>query len=296
MTERPIFFDATGRRNRWTMAGFFLLLLTIVVAAVALAMTVVRVPTPGPLAMVMERPQPRSLKQQAGRIGHGFASWLPRAHGKPAGEPLAVGFYVPWDDASRASLARHVGDLDWVVPSLYGVTGPAHRLVATPDPRFDTLLAGLAHRPKVLPMVQNAVADRWDGAGAAALFRDPHARGAFLDDLLRTLAARHADGVVFDFEELPTATQRDYLAFLRDAHARFAAQRQQVAVTVPADDDDWNLKAYARATDRLILMSYDQHAPSTGPGPIAAQDWFVRQMDRALRAVPADKLIMGIAN
>ncbi|WP_163777730.1 glycosyl hydrolase family 18 protein, partial [Proteus mirabilis] len=91
--------------------------------------------------------------------------------------------------------------------------------------------------------------------------------------LQRTLVARKADGVVFDFEELPTASQRDYLALLRDARTRFAAAKLSVAVTVPAQDDDWNMKAYATAADYVILMNYDEHAPATAAGPIASQAW-----------------------
>ncbi|PXA99681.1 polysaccharide deacetylase [Nostoc sp. 3335mG] len=294
--KRPIFFDASGRRNRWTMRGFFALTLVVILAAIAFAMTVVEVPIPGPLAMSMERPAPRSLKQQVARLDHGFASWLPRKHGKPGGAPLAVGFYVPWSDASRASLERHIGQLDWVVPSLYSVNGPAHQLVQTPDTRFDALIASTPRRPRILPMVQNAQGDSWDGAGTAALLHDPRARGAFLDRLQGTLTARHADGVVFDFEELPASAQRDYPQFLREARARFAAKNMTVAVTVPAADDDWNLASYAQAADKLILMNYDENAPSGAAGPIASQGWFVKQMDHALTHVAPDKLIVGVAN
>jgi peptidoglycan-N-acetylglucosamine deacetylase len=294
--ERPIFFDASGKRNRWTMRAFFALLLGIVLAAGAFAMTLVRVPTPTPLAMAMEHPQPRSLKQQANRIRHSFASWLPHGSHGASTAPLAVGFYVPWDDASRASLRRHVNELDWVVPSLYTVTGPRHQIAVAPDVQFDAIIAGATRRPKVLPMVQNATGDNWDSAGAAALLHDPKARAAFLDDLQHTLTARKADGAVFDFEELPGSAQRDYLALLRDAHTRFAAARLSLAVTVPAQDDDWNMKAYAAVSDRVILMDYDEHAPATAAGPIASQAWFVQQMNAALTQVPADKLIVGIAN
>ncbi|NIJ67513.1 cellulose synthase/poly-beta-1,6-N-acetylglucosamine synthase-like glycosyltransferase/spore germination protein YaaH/peptidoglycan/xylan/chitin deacetylase (PgdA/CDA1 family) [Sphingomonas leidyi] len=294
--ERPIFFDASGKRNRWTMRAFFALLLVIVLAAGAFAMTVVRVPTPGPLAMALEHPQPRSLKQQANRLRHSFASWLPQGPAKVSAAPLAVGFYVPWDDASGASLRRHINELDWVVPSLYTVTGPQHRIATAPDTEFDPILASATRRPKVLPMVQNATGDNWDSVGAAALLRDPKARAAFLDELQRTLVARKADGAVFDFEELPTASQRDYLALLREARARFAAAKLSIAVTVPAQDDDWNMKAYAAAADHVILMNYDEHAPATAAGPIASQAWFVRQMNAALTQVPAEKLIVGIAN
>ncbi|WP_163362436.1 hypothetical protein, partial [Klebsiella aerogenes] len=79
--------------------------------------------------------------------------------GKAKAAPLAVGFYVPWDDASGASLRRHIGEMDWVVPASYTVTGPQHSIATAPDTEFDTILAAATRRPKVLPMVQNATGD-----------------------------------------------------------------------------------------------------------------------------------------
>lgn len=305
--DKPIFYDASGRRNRWTMRAFVALLAAVVIAAGIFAATVVAVPIPDPLAMAMERPQPRPIGQQVARLrrhaGHRIASirrdvasWLPAgAPARPPARPLSVGFYVPWDDASRASLARHIGQLDWLMPSFYSVTGPAHRLEVTPDRRFDALLAATPRRPKILPVVQNAKNDRWDSAGATALMRTKATRAAFLNQLDAALDQRHADGAVFDFEELPTGAQGNYLALLHEARARLAAKGRVLAVTVPAQDDDWDFRAYAAVSDRLILMAYDQHSPATAPGPIAGQDWFVRQLDTAIRAVPADRLIVGIA-
>ncbi|MCC6829537.1 MAG: glycosyltransferase [Novosphingobium sp.] len=301
---KPIFYDASGRRDRWTLRAFLAALLVSLLAGLVFAGTVIDVPVPAPLNMVMERPVRRPLAQQIAHLRHGaahlgkaFAGWLPTSVLHPAGQhPLSVGFYVPWDDASRASLARHIDQIDWLVPSLWSVVGPGHDVRVTPDHRLDVLLATAAHRPHLLPMVQNAAADRWDGAGTAAMLRDPAARAAFLDRLSAMLDARKASGVVFDFEELPAAAQPDYLAFRRQAHARLAAAHRLVVAAVPADDDDWNLAAYAAATDRLVLMTYDQHSPATDPGPVAGQDWFVSRMNRALAKVPAGKLIVGIAN
>ena len=43
-------------------------------------------------------------------------------------------------------------------------------------------------------------------------------------------------------------------------------------------------------------MNYDQHWLTSPPGPIAPQDWFVTNIDEMLKLVPAEKLVMGIAN
>lgn len=110
---------------------------------------------------------------------------------------------MPWDDASRASLSAHVEDMDWVVPAFGFVTGPDHRFRLVADRRFDAVLAGARKRPAVLPMIQNAARGRWDGAGLAALLRDPSARDRLVDRALAMVAARHGAGIVFDFEDLP---------------------------------------------------------------------------------------------
>jgi spore germination protein YaaH len=223
--------------------------------------------------------------------------WLP--HAKPSAasvNQISVGFYVPWDDASRTSLAAHIGQLDWLVTGGMSVTGPAHTLVTAPDPGLDVILAATPHRPKILPMVQNAVNDQWDGKGIAAMLHDPAQRSAFLARLEPQLAARHADGVVFDFEELPASAQHDYLRFLANARARFAPHHWMVTLAAPVDDPNWDLKSYGRIADRVFLMDYDEHTLEDEAGPIASQGWFVAQLNHALAAIPPAKAIVAIGN
>src|SRR3984957_15606886 len=47
---------------------------------------------------------------------------------------------------------------------------------------------------------------------------------------------------------------------------------------------------------RLILMNYDLHYPTSDAGPIAPQDWFERNIENIVKIVPADKIVMGVAN
>ena len=110
--DRPIFYDASGRRDRWSVRFFLAFIVAIVVAAAVFAATLVDVPIPRPLQLAMEHPQPRPLKQQINQLRHRALAWLPGGRiAKPA-DPIAVGFYVPWDETSRASLMRHIGQLD----------------------------------------------------------------------------------------------------------------------------------------------------------------------------------------
>ena len=36
-------------------------------------------------------------------------------------------------------------------------------------------------------------------------------------------------------------------------------------------------------------MNYDQHENNSDPGPVAAQDWFVANLQRVLKVVPKRK-------
>ena len=303
---KPVFLDPTGRRGRWTWSSLAALILLILGAAAVFAFTIADVPIPGPLPLRMEQVRLHALADSMGRVGRHFgrraaralgATWLPArpAHGAH-GAQLVAGFYVPWDDASRASLAAHVSDMDWVVPAFGFVTGPAHQLRVVSDPRFDSVVANAAQRPAVLPMVQNARDGQWDGAGLAALLRDPAARARLLDGIQAMVAAKHGAGMVFDFEELPASSQRDYLRFIGEAHARFSARHLIVAMAAPVGDADWNLRAYARVADKLFLMLYDEHWASGDAGPIASQSWFVNHLQRSVREVGADKAIATVAN
>ncbi|MBB6124715.1 glycosyltransferase [Sphingobium subterraneum] len=301
--ERPVFYDASGRRNRWTVRAFIAFLLVLIVSAGGFAATLVDVPVPKPLALVMELPRPRPLALQITHFGHklkalraSVASWLPDGRRIPPVSQIKVGFYVPWDDASRASLASHIRQLDWVVPGLYSITGPAHALTIFSDPKLDTLLATAPKKAEVLPMFQNALNGVWDRQGIVTLLANHAARTLLIDRIERELTAHKAAGAVFDFEELPASSQRDYLQFLREVRARFAHHGWLVTLSVPVGDPSWNLAAYARVADRLFIMDYDENTPESDAGPVASQAWFVRQMRQALSAVPRSKAIIAIGS
>lgn len=296
--QRPIFYDATGRRNRWTIRGFLAGMILLVLTAAVFATTVINVPIPRPLALSMEHPQPRPLAQKVGKTIASIKSWLPGglAHAGRNARQIRVGFYAPWDDPSRASLAAHIKELDWLVPGLFSVTGTDHRITEFPDRQLATLLASTPRPPAMVPMVQNVLNGQWDGRGMATLLHDPHARATLLDRLEPKLAAHNAIGVMFDFEELPASAQGDYLRFLAQARTRYAAHHWLITLAVPVDNDEWNLGAYAKVADRLVLMDYDEHTTDAEAGPIASQKWFVDHLKAALDVVPRDKAIVGIGS
>ena len=304
--DKPIFLDPSGRRGRRAGLTLLTLLLLAAAAAIAFAFTIVEVPVPGPLPLGRETSRLHALADRIDAVGRRLrhdaaaafgARWLPVGQARGGnGRQTVIGFYVPWDDASRASLAAHVGQLDQVVPAMGFVTGPDHRLRVVRDPRFEAIMANARHRPRILPMVQNAQDGRWDGAGVAALLHDPAARTRLLDGLETMVRTHRGAGIAFDFEELPVSAQVDYRQLLAEAGRRFHPFGWTVSVAVPVGNLDWRLRDYARVADKLFVMLYDEHWASGDPGPIASQGWFVRRLQEAVHEAGPDKVIATVAN
>ncbi|VWX47211.1 glycosyltransferase [Novosphingobium sp. 9U] len=289
--SKPIFYDPTGRRTRWSRRGVSVLLVAVVLSAIAFATTLVAVPRQREL----ELPVPHLHASSFGKskLARKLTSWVPRLQGTSGQKPLSVGFYLPGNDASFLSLVRHGDDLDWVVPALVNVSGPQHRLQVQADARFDRLVGAASHRFKVLPMVQNYGETEWDGVDTAALLHDSRQRHSLEQQLGKMVADRHEKGLVMDFEALSRSAMPDYVRFLRELRPALPAG-SHLAVTVPADDAGWPLQAIAAASDKVIVMAYDQHWEGGEAGPIAPQGWFVQSVQTALRRVGAAKLVVAL--
>ena len=295
--SKAIFYDATGKRNRWSIRAVSLLLVLIVSAAIGLGLTILLVPNTNAPTLVSERNQPRPLQQQLRKLAGNLTAWLPTtSRGAASAQHITVGFYVPWDPDSRASLARHIGQLDWVVPVLASITKGGAKVEVTADPNFFRTIAASGHKPRILPMIQNAAHDAWDGAGMAAILANPRRRAALVATTEAIVGKLGGTGVTFDFEELPASAQPNLTRLLAEVHARFAARGWLVTIAVPVGDPEWNLRSIAQHADKLYLMNYDEHSPGDTAGPIASQGWFVANLDAALTQVPPDRAIVAIGN
>ncbi len=315
MVDRPIFYDPSGRRRkRFTLAIILFVVLNILTIATLFA-TIRVVPTQAPLPVALERGAPRppprttllartskrinsAIRELLGtqppparRVGARKATAVATAMNKP----LYVGFYAPWDESSTASLQRHIGDLDWLAPVWVTVTGPNHQFTVLPDRDGRAVIDSAAHRPLILPVVQNFANGQVDPVGIQGLLADGNLRRKFLDQLEAFLVANHASGAVFDFEQLDRTSQFHYLELLREARQRFTRHNWLVTVAIPVDAL-WNVRAFAAIADKLFVMAYDEHSNDGPPGPIASQQWWASSVAAAVRQIPRNKVIVTIGN
>ncbi|GGO95602.1 cellulose synthase/poly-beta-1,6-N-acetylglucosamine synthase-like glycosyltransferase [Stakelama pacifica] len=301
--SKPVFFDASGKRRRWSGRFFLLGWIVIAVGIAIFALTLVDLPTHGDLPLNFEMPRAAPLRTQIAAIGHRLRSdarrataWLPHRHSAAKGAPVTLGFYVPWDETSATSLREHIGSLDWVAPALMQVTRPDHALERIDDPRFDRILHAALSRPKVLPVVQNVAKDQWETVQTARLLADPKASDTLAHAIADSVMSHGDAGIVFDFESLQPRQIPQYRALIEKVHRLFRKKGLIVAVTLPAEDAAWSPAAFARISDRLILMDYDYHWQGGQSGPIAPQPWFINVLRNTLRSVPPEKVIVAIGN
>ena len=289
----PIFFDSTGRRRRLVGRVAFGLLVLIVVAAFGFAATLVEVPAAAALTFARERDQPLPFLTHIARIRHK----LPRLAPANAGNlPQRIGFYVPWDEDSAASLHDHWNDLDAVVAA-DALIDTAHDTVAIdPDARLHSQLGSSLHRPQMLLMVQNIEHDQFAGAGMAALLASPARADALAGAIIARARQGGWNGAVFDIENLPGAAVPQYLAMLARNHRRFAEAGLKLGLTAPANDPGWDLARFAAVSDAIFVMNYDQHWQGGEAGPIAANAWFAERLANARARIPASKLVIAVGS
>ena len=217
----------------------------------------------------------------------------------PNSRPLSVGFYINWDDSSYESLKRNLDHLDWVVPEwvhLQDVPDGNNPLVTDIHAPALNWIRETRPQVRILPMVQNLINEKFDGKLLAKVIADDVHRQSLVNALLTFVQSNKFAGVCVDFEEPPPEAQDNLLTFMQQLHSAFASENLIVTQSVPFADEHWNYKQYAAASDYLILMAYDQNWSVSSPGPIAAQDWFERNLVNRMRELDSSKTIIALGN
>ena len=249
-----------------------------------------------------------------------------KTHRKPSDvvlnqdEGIRAAFYQVSDPQGDASLKAHIHQIDILFPDWLHLVSPDGALKAVtdqypahfydvvdragvhgidPENKVDAVLSAAKVDTEVFPMLNdyNTVANKWDGAVAASMLKDPVARERLHIQLDKLLSANPKyRGICMDLEQLPEGAMRLYAPWLNELHQDFAPKGLKLYVNVASEADAATLRQMGAATDGVILMNYDQHEDSSEPGPVAAEDWFEANLARALKYVPKEKLLCAIGN
>jgi spore germination protein YaaH len=215
-------------------------------------------------------------------------------------------FYYADDSVGQASLQAHASIMTLLAPQCYGLdrVGVLHGRL----PPGVQELARLANLP-LMPLVTNPGFDR---ATAHGLLHNAQAQELAAKSLAQLAERDQYVGWQLDFEGLDPADKQDYVKFAARVATRLHHDHRLLSVAVaprfsdtypdaPATEfhtDQWaaayDYRGLGSAADFLVLMAYDQHTPSTPPGPVAGLDWAKAALEYALRCVPPAELLLGL--
>jgi cellulose synthase/poly-beta-1,6-N-acetylglucosamine synthase-like glycosyltransferase/peptidoglycan/xylan/chitin deacetylase (PgdA/CDA1 family)/spore germination protein YaaH len=324
--RRPIFYDAERVRWRRTrrVLEVFGALLTLLLAYFFVSIAA-SVELPAGL-LPDSRPVYRGLKLRAKAKGvalrEGRRRRIANLGTVPASyDPLRAAFFVSWDPNSLASLKKHYKDLDLLIPEeLHAVTpdgaltvvdyerylsvGHPETVKAAPIEVVARLKEDKLHRwmksekveLPIMGMLNNYDGFVWRTKEMAQLLGSATARHNLARDVAEYAVQAHEAGIVVDFEDIPTETQPHFSEFAAELAPALHSVGLKLMLALPARDDEYDYRFLGKQCDAIVLMNYDQHWQTSPPGPIAAQDWFVTNLRQVMEVVPAQKIIVGIAN
>src|SRR5271165_3797068 len=236
-----------------------------------------------------------------------------------AGEGLRAAFYVPYDATSYSSFKEHVHQIDLLFPDWMHVDAPDPELKAMSAENtvqeYKLIDNGVVHDPDSLNKIKHVIQETrvdteifphlnnfnpksqaWDPA-IGDMLADNAKRAALEEQIMRFFGAMPAyRGLSLDFENLRDESLPVYLTFIHEIYQQLHAHDLRLYVNTAAGSPDSVLTQLAANSDGIILMNYDQHEVESDPGPIAAQSWFIANLQRALKIVPREKIICAIGN
>ena len=327
MSNKPIFFDETGRRAaRLSMLGWAGAIISTILGIAFLASIVFTQETTSPdlpykrtpnNALVRRAVDPALLKSAAQLSAEAkrrevlVKSWKARAARQKLpvrdlaaalrprpDRPLVLGFYSSWDydDVSYPALKRALPNLDWFLPCWLSISGPDMALKIKEDHQAKKLLRTARPGVPILPVVQNVLDGAWNGAGLQHLLADPGRRAALEKSLVDYVRSNKYQGLIIDFEEVPPGAYNDLDVFLKELSALFAPNGWVLAQCAPFDDGNWPFATFAKSIDYTILMAYDEHDETGTAGSIAGGPWFEDTLDQRMRELPPNRTIIAVGS
>ena len=325
MKNQQVFYDPQRKRWKRLRRIFDVLALLGLLVGLIFIVGLLRIkPLPELLLATPKRnykalsaPPMTLLGQKLQRSAHRRTDLKPSDVPLNSGEGLRAAYYVDDDAGSYSSLKQHVKQIDLLFTDwLHVVTADGTLTSYTPDYRpfavvdhavvhrvdqenkVARAIAGAREDTEIFPMVNNfdRVKQIWQPLVGDFLL-NPEARDTFVKQIDTFLAANPSyRGLSLDFEDIPTNAQPGYIALIKALYDDFHPRNLRLYVNTPVGDDDFDLKTISEHSDGLLLMNYDQHQTESGPGPIAAQDWFIDNLKSVLKIVPKEKIICALGS
>jgi cellulose synthase/poly-beta-1,6-N-acetylglucosamine synthase-like glycosyltransferase/spore germination protein YaaH/peptidoglycan/xylan/chitin deacetylase (PgdA/CDA1 family) len=323
MDDRAIFFDPTNQRWSWikriaTVLGLFSV---VAVSVWLISLFIVTPLLPGmpgittaikrSLRPAVHLPRHQTRMQQfllraareklLAQIAHDREPKRGVARPPVKGPGIVAAFYAPWQETGLHSLRANASRMTHVMPAWVHLREDASGLefrdwdpILTPH-NIDVLEIAHTNNLNIVPVFSNAQQGEFDPARVHKFLLDPQLQARIILQLRNWCIANKFQGINVDFENLPENDYAQLLPFLQRLRFAFAPARLVVSIDLEAHRPEiW--KGAAQLCDFVVVMAYDEHSSGSAPGPIASIPWFRSVIQRAVRTIPREKLVVGLAN
>lgn len=218
---------------------------------------------------------------------------------------VVMGFYTDPEGpipGSKESMMKNIKMLDEV--SFFWYTFEANGKIVTSGKKDLSIKeAAQKNGAKAYALVHNMRGGLFDANLAHQVIANPSVRSTFVNNLVNLTINEKWDGIAVDIEKTPPADRNNYSAFLEELHKALKAKDKVLNVSIPAKyidypSDLWSgaydYTAIGKASDQVVLMTYDEHGLGTTHGPIASHAWVNKVISYAVGKIPKEKIVMGL--
>src|SRR4051794_1561404 len=332
MSDRAVFFDPTHRRWWWvkrlgTLLGLFAVvtisawLVSLFTAPLLPGMRGITIPIVRSLRRSVRFPRHQTraqqflLKRDRTKLLAAIANDKRRRLAQQAKGPISpaqtgsgivAAFYAPWQETGLMSLKDNAAQMTHLLPVWVHLQQDANGLdfhdwdpLLTPH-NVEVVSVAREKNLNIVPVFSNAQlsssgSGEFDPKRVHIFLTNPALQTKMIMSLRQWCQANRFQGINVDFENLMPQDYPLMIPFLQRMKANFAPVHLIVSADLEAGERvDW--KKTAAICDFVVVMAYDQHGENSKPGPIAAMSWYRDVVQRALRSIPREKLVVGIAN
>jgi peptidoglycan-N-acetylglucosamine deacetylase len=219
------------------------------------------------------------------------------------GGPIVAAFYAPWQETGLHSLRANASHMTHILPAWVHLQQNARGIdyrdwdPETVPHNKDVIDVARQNNLNIVPIFSNAQQSDFDAQRVHVFLNNPMLQQIMIGQLRTWVLRNQFQGINIDFENLLPQDYPLMIPFLQRLKASFAPEHLVVSADLEASR--WQLldwKKAAQICDFVVVMAYDEHGSGSQAGPISSINWYRDILIRATRAVPREKLVIGLGN
>jgi spore germination protein len=208
---------------------------------------------------------------------------------------VVLGYYVPYDASSWASLQEHAHQMDLLATQWLTIDACGN-LSSRDDQTVKSFARaqGLGVMPSLLTL---------SGWLNHRLLTDDETTVNAVQQIVSYTIDEGYDGFDLDLEAVDPADREAFTRFVEMLAAALHDNGKLLTLAIPAKDRDvtvgwagaYEYAALGAYADLITIMAYEYRGPFSGPGSIAPYDWVERVASFATTQMPPGKVLLGLA-